>query len=78
MPELPEPKGMGLPAKFIAGFAAGAVIGFGLCGASLLTNQNGSTVSSNLAMLGAVFFFVCMTGLVGSVIWFVVWQFRRK
>ena len=58
-----------LPAKFIAGFAVGAVLGFGLCGLSLSKSVAGDNWWGRAASVGAGCFFVCILGLIGSAIW---------
>jgi len=59
-----------LPLKFLAGFAVGAVLGFGLCTAGAMSG--GQRAWGNAAALGAGCFFVCLGGVVVSVIWLII------
>lgn len=65
----PQTSRTSLPLKFLAGFAVGAVLGFGLCTAGALS---GGQRWDNAAGFGAGCFFVCLGGVVVSVIWLIV------
>jgi hypothetical protein len=71
-------KKMGLPVKFITGFAVGAALGFGLCGVSIGRSIGGDNWWGNVASIGFGCFLVCMAGLVASLIWFAVAKGSRR
>jgi formate/nitrite transporter FocA (FNT family) len=76
MPDEPEKK-RSLPKKFFAGFAVGAVLSFGLCGAGILNGMGGDQWWGLTATIGAHCFYACMAGLVVSAICWAVSDSRR-
>jgi len=64
-----QPTKKGLPAKFVTGFAVGAVLSFGMCGVGLCSGGVGDSWWGHTASAFAYCFFVCVVGLVASLIW---------
>ena len=65
MLEVPERRKY-LASKFVTGFAAGALLSFGLCTAGV---SEGDRWWGHLSQLFAPCFFICLVGLVISAIW---------
>jgi hypothetical protein len=72
-----KPKKRSLPLKFVAGFSGGAILGFGLCTASLARAVAGDNWWDRVASMGAGSFFLCVAGLVASLIWWTIDKRRR-
>lgn len=64
-----------LPAKLATAFAVGAVLGFGLCGIGIIKGGVGDSWWGSTATIGMDCFFVCVVGLVASLIW---WSIAKK
>ncbi len=63
-----------LPAKLATAFAVGAVLGFGLCTVSVFTGRGGDW-GGRTATISSDCFYVCVIGLVASLIW---WSIAKK
>jgi len=64
MPDKPEEKKGSLPKKLFVGFAVGAVLSFGLCGASILNGIGGDQWWGRAASVGAHLF---------TFVWLALW-----
>jgi hypothetical protein len=70
-----EVRKFSLPAKFVTGFAIGALLGFGLCTAGILRNIEST---STLASFGAACFWISLVGLIASLVWLAVHKSSTK
>lgn len=67
-----EPRGGSLALKFIWLFAIGALLGFGLCGVNFGSGYGGDAKAEQMMTIGGNVFAVCVFGLLGSFLWWIV------
>jgi len=65
----PPKKMMSLPAKFVAGFAVGALLGFGLCGISFPRAIGGDRWWNTVAGIGGYSCAFCVLGILVCLVW---------
>jgi hypothetical protein len=69
-----RPKKSSLPEKLATAFAVGAVLSFGLCSVSVFTGRGGDW-GGRTATISRECFYVCVIGLVASLIW---WRIGKR
>ena len=67
-----ETKRGALALKFLVGFAVGTLLGFGLCGVNLGRAIGGDSHAERMTTIGGNIFALCMWGVIGCFIWWVV------